>query len=211
METEKLKINCLGASNTEIIKSAECETIREVNYPVMLGLMLRCTVRNYGKSGCNIALSDARSDSYLERVGTMDADADVVIFQGEGNDAAHCVPLGEVGSDDRRTFCGAVAGVIDEVRAKYPHAALIVLTAMKKGKPPKKRTDGLTHDDFHRAFVAVCRVKGIEPYDFTLDPEISPERQDMMPDGTHLSEKGCTYYAGIVRRLVAAALEKAAE
>lgn len=197
-----MKINCLGASNTEIIKSAECETIREVNYPVILGLLMRCTVRNYGKSGCNIAITDGRSDSYLERAPRMEKDADIVIFQGEGNDASHCLPLGEVGSTDVRTFCGAVGAVIDTIRREFPQARLIVLSGMNKGKPPKKRTDGLTHADFHRAFLAVCRSRGIEPHDFTADPEIQPDRPDMMPDGLHMSEKACSRYAGIVMGLI---------
>ena len=196
------KINCLGASNTEIIKSAECETIREVNYPVILGLLMRCPVRNYGKSGCNIAPAEGRADSYLERAPQMDKDANVVIFQGEGNDASHCLPLGEVGSTDVHTFCGAVGAVIDTLRREYPAARLIVLTGMNKLRPPKKRTDGLTHADFHRAFLAVCASRGIEPHDFTLDPEIQPDRPEMMPDGLHMSEKACRRYAEIVRDLI---------
>ena len=206
MNASGIKINCLGASNTEIIKSAECETIREVNYPVILGLLMRCTVRNYGKSGCNIAVCDGRADSYLERVPLMDADADVIIFQGEGNDASHCLPLGEVGVDDCRTFCGAVGLVIDTIRRDFPAARLIVLTGMNKARPPKKRTDGLTHEDFHRAFLAVCASRGVVPYDFTADPEIQPTKAEMMPDGLHMSEKACRRYAEIVRGLVVEAL-----
>lgn len=206
MEFGKIIINCLGASNTRIIKTAEKETVRDVNYPVILGLLLRCTVRNYGVSGTNIAVCEGREDSYFERAALMERDADVVIIQGDGNDASHCLPLGEKGSRDVHDYRGALAATILLIRENFPNAAILAFSGMPKLKPPRKRTDGLTHDDFHRAFTEVCRENGIEPYDFSADPVIRADDEEIMPDGLHLSEKGCRYYAeiaaGEVRRVL---------
>lgn len=198
MEANKLKINCLGASNTCIIKTLDLETVRDVNYPVILGLLLRCTVRNYGVGGTNIAVTDGRTDSYLERETLMDKDADIVIIQGDGNDASHGVLPGAEGTNDIHTYRGAVGVLIDNIRRDFPSAHLIVLAGLPKLKPPKNRTDDLSHEDFHKAFIDVCRGRGIEPVDFAADPRFRADDRAVMPDGTHLSEIGCRCYADIV-------------
>ena len=84
-------INCLGASNTAIVKTLENERVYEVNYPVILGLLLQKTVRNYGVPGCNIARSESRADSYVERAPKMEKDADLILLQGFGNDYRQCL------------------------------------------------------------------------------------------------------------------------
>ena len=206
MDCSKLKINCLGASNTKITKTEEKETIKDINYPLILGLLLRCTVRNSGIGGTNIAVQDGRSDSYYERAASMDRDADIVIMQGDGNDASHGLPLGVPGCDEVKTFCGAVKGCIGLIRNNFPDAKIIILAGMKKQHQPK-RDDGATHEDFHRAFIETCRLCGIEPYDFSKDPSLTWERPDMMPDGLHMSEKGCRHYADAVAELVKKAVE----
>ena len=200
-----LKINCLGASNTRIIRGENGEKIKDINYPRILGLLLRCTTRNYGVSGTNIARCEDRADSYAERMPMMDRDADVVIFQGEGNDCSHCLPLGTPGDTDDTTFCGAVRTVIGYLRATFPQAKLIVLSGLDKKNPPKKRTDGLTHADFHRAFMETCRLCGAEAHDFTLDPQLRCDDPEAMPDGLHMSEKACRHYADTVADLIRAA------
>ena len=71
MNIKELKINCLGASNTKVTVALDAEgnkvVHRDVNYPSLLAARLGCTVRNYGVSGTNIAVSDGREDSYFER------------------------------------------------------------------------------------------------------------------------------------------------
>lgn len=202
METKSLKINCLGASNTRITKTLEKETIRDVNYPVILGLLLRCTVRNYGVSGTNIAVCDARHDSYLERAETMDRDADLVIIQGDGNDASHGLPLGIPGERNPRTFCGALGLLTDFVRREYPQARILAVTGMKKRPMSAPRADGLTHTDFHNAFLASMRLSGIEPVDMYGDALLSPANPEMMPDALHMSERGCRHYADVLADLI---------
>lgn len=209
MNTANIKINCLGASNTRIIRAADGTKIRDINYPVLLGLRLRaacpdapCTVRNYGVSGTNITPVPGRADSYLERAAGMDGDADLIILQGEGNDASHGVPLGTPGDTSPDTFCGALRCLIALLRRDFPSARLLVLTAMRKGREPK-RADGLTHADFHAAFIAVCRLCGTEPVDFCTDTVMNPADPAVMPDGVHMSERGCSYYADRLAGIIA--------
>ena len=202
-----LKINCLGASNTKITKSRSKETIKDINYPALLAELLHCTVRNYGDSGTNIAKSAGRSDSYYERMTAMDKDADIIILQGEGNDATHKLPLGSVTDTDPTTFCGALRSVIAYIEETYPNGKLIILSGMSKKKQPD-RPDHLTHEDFHAAFMAVCRDCGYEPHDFTLDEKIQPTVAAMMPDGLHMTPEACQRYSEIVAELIRDTLKK---
>lgn len=206
MDYSGLKINCLGASNTCIVKNLQNETVKGVNYPAMIGTLLGCTVRNYGKGGTNIAVCDGRCDSYFERIAVMEKDADIVILQGDGNDASHGLPLGVPGDRSPRTYIGAVHGCIARIREEFPGARIIVLTGMQKIRQPD-REDGLTHADFHRAFADACRECGIEPHDFSADPELSAACSDVMPDGLHMSEKGCRHYSETVWKMIKALFE----
>lgn len=197
MITKMPIINCLGASNTRMLIDNEGVRTKEINYPVMLGLRLRCTTRNYGKNGSSIALQPGREDSYYERARGMEKDADIIIFQGGGNDCNHGVPLGELGSTDPYTYCGAIRLLIRMIRSEYPGAQLIVSTAMQKKNEPRKRTDGLKHIDFYNAFVSVCRSEGIEPIDFMNDPLLDPFDPESLPDGEHMSERACMHMADV--------------
>ena len=197
MNTENLIINCLGASNTQILIDNEGIKTKEINYPVLLGLRLRCTTRNYGKGGTNIAMQEGREDSYLERAPKMEHGADIIIVQGGGNDCSHCIPLGELDSTDPYTYCGGLRSLIRFIKSEYPESKLIISASMRKKKDPDKRTDGLKHLDFHNAFMAVSRSEGIEPINFYEDEVLDPFNLEAMPDGLHMSEKGCGHMADV--------------
>lgn len=197
MNTEKLVINCLGASNTRIAIDSEGNKRNDLNYPAMLAQILNCTVRNYGVSGTNIAKQDGREDSYFERADGMESGADFIIIQGGGNDASHCLPLGELGSDDPYTYCGALRGLIKKVKRSHPQAKIMVSTSMRKKKSPQNRTDGLTHLDFHNAFLSVCEMEEVELLDFYNDPVLDPFNAESMPDGLHMSENACKHMAQV--------------
>ncbi len=197
MNTEKLVINCLGASNTRILIDDDGVKRNDINYPTMLAEILNCTVRNYGVSGTNIAKQEGRADSYFERADLMEGGADVIIIQGGGNDASHGLPLGETDSTDTYTYCGSLRNLIENVKRSHPQSKIILSTSMRKKREPQNRTDGLTHFDFHQAFTAVCEKQGVELIDFYNDPMLDPFDAQSMPDGLHMSEKACKYMAQV--------------
>ncbi len=198
MDVKGLKINCLGASNTRIIKSSDGIAVRDVNYPVILGLLLRCTVRNYGVSGSNITPTAGRTDSYVERVAGMDRDAGLVLIQGWGNDAGHGVPIGIPGEYGECTYCGALRSCILRIRENCPGATLLALSGLAVPDRLNPRADGLTYGDFAGAFFEVCRSEDVPCLDFSADPRLDPRDRSALPDGVHMSENACRYYAGAV-------------
>ena len=198
MKLSDIRINCLGASNTEVTVSYDAEgkkiVDRKLNYPYFLSERLGCTVRNYGVGGTNIAVTEGRTDSYFERKDLMDRDVDVIIMQGEGNDCNHNIPLGRVGDTSPSTYCGAILSIIRWVKDEFPGARLIVLDGMKKARIARK-ADDCTHLDFHNAFVETCLIEKITPVSFFDDPMLDPHDPGSMPDGTHMSRRSCEYYA----------------
>ena len=185
-------VHCLGASNTAIVKTPENERVDDVNYPVILGLLLRKTVRNFGVPGCDIARSENRSDSYVERSAQVGEGADLILVQGFGNDFRHKIPLGEVGSTDPYTYCGAIGYLIAYFRRNRPDSALWILSGLRS------RDDSPARKAQQKAFFDVCRHFGIEPIDFESDPLIDPFDPESMPDGVHMSESACRHYADLL-------------
>ncbi len=194
MNTNGKTIFCIGASNTRVIVDDDGRPLSDMNYPLMLGLRLRARVRNFGVSGSNITPCESRNDSYIERVEKIDEDCDIVLLQGEGNDAVHGIPLGEVGDLTPESYTGALRTLIRKLKKKFDGKTLIVLTGMRKRRAAV-RTDGLTHDDFHRAFTEVASEEGVLIVDFYADEVLDPTNPEYMPDGVHMSERACMYYA----------------
>ena len=205
MDIKALKINCLGASNTRITVSLDEEgnkiVHKDVNYPSLLSEKLGCTVRNYGVSGTNIAKEDAREDSYYERMGDMDKDVDLIIVQGEGNDANHNIPLGTPGDTAPKTYCGAIRSIIRRKRDEFPGARILMLDGMRKAKL-RRTCDGYTHLDFHNAYVETVALEGLTPVSFFYDPCLDCHDKNSMPDGTHMIRSACEHYADKVAQAV---------
>ena len=174
---------------------------KDVNYPSLLQKKLGCVVRNYGVSGTNIAKEDSRVDSYYERMGDMDKDVDLIIVQGEGNDANHDIPLGTPGDTDPKTYCGALRLIITRVREEFPNAKLLLLDGMKKARL-KRTCDEYTHLDFHNAFTATAVLEGLNPVNFFYDSCLDCHNKDSMPDGTHMTKHVCEHYADKVAQAV---------
>lgn len=125
---------------------------------------------NYGDGGSCITEHADRSDSFVERVITMDADADVVIIQGGINDYKYPMEIGvDPASTTATEMYGALNYIFDAINTKYPDALVIVLTPMQSVVPSGATTAanslGYTLEDYRDAIVARANA-----YDFhTID------------------------------------------
>lgn len=85
--------------------------------------------KNYGKGGTLIARKEGRSDSILERVDTMQDDADFIVLEGGVNDAWTSVPIGEFNPSNLTSgyisglneyeFTGALESLINKCQNKW--------------------------------------------------------------------------------------------
>ena len=93
------------------------------------------TVVNYGVPGTTVAKRNGRSDSILERLDTMQSNADSVIFEGGINDAwDETVEIGTFNKSanvdstttfNEETFSGALESLFNKAYRKYPKAHIM--------------------------------------------------------------------------------------
>lgn len=93
------------------------------------------TIVNYGISGTTVAKRNERSDSILERLDTMQSNADFVIFEGGVNDAwTESIELGTFNKNgnvdstttfNEKTFSGALESLFNKAYRKYPSAHIM--------------------------------------------------------------------------------------
>ena len=137
MELSGKKINFLGDSITEGVGASSPENC----FVSVFGRMTGSTVRNYGIGGTRIARvhhklsGNPRWDlNFLDRVGEMDADADIVVIFGGTNDFGH--GDGNLGApeetEDEYTFRGALHSLIRRVMDRYPEARIVLLTPLHR-------------------------------------------------------------------------------
>lgn len=111
MELKGKKIYFLGDSITEGVGASDTEHC----YVSVFGKLSGAVVKNYGISATRIAcqtenLTTTEPDlSFVNRVDSMDSDADVVVVFGGTNDFGHGdAKLGTFESRDPYTFYGAM-------------------------------------------------------------------------------------------------------
>ena len=101
-------------------------------YPSLIGNRnLNATIKNYGISGTKIAKIDGNNDSILERIESMQDEADFIIFEGGVNDAwSSSIQLGNFNSNspittnyinslDEYTFSGALESLFNKAQNKW--------------------------------------------------------------------------------------------
>lgn len=168
-------------------------------------------VRNYGVCASRIAVTEDRTDSFIERVNDMRTDADYVVVMGGINDFQHNVPLGDPRSKDIWTFYGALNILAHELLDQYPMAKIIFITPMKNNfhHPTKKypttldkNKQGLYQIDYVNAIKSVCDYYAMPVIDMYAESGISPfvskQRHLYMLDGLHYSDEG---YARLAERI----------
>lgn len=97
---------------------------------------------NYGIGGTTIGKQVGLTNSILERVDTMQDNADYIIFQGGYNDAWRC-PLGEITEGyndvyDEFTFCGAMESLLKKAILKWKGKKIGVIITFKSGENKAK-------------------------------------------------------------------------
>ena len=185
----------------------------DISWTAHLGALLGgANVENFGVKGSRIAMKADRTDSFVERLDAIDADADVYIVFGGVNDFSRNVPLGELGSEDVRTFYGALDYLVRTITTRSAEARLVFMTPCKtSGKHEKDipASDepnhlGLTQDVYVRAMLEVCDRYSLPVIDLYAQSGISPflpeHRKLYTPDGLHYSPAG---YERLAHRIAA--------
>ncbi|MBQ7321732.1 MAG: SGNH/GDSL hydrolase family protein [Clostridia bacterium] len=132
-------------------------------WPQLLAEKYEMDYRSYGVSGNAIGSAAASGTPMVQRYTQMRGGVDIVFVVGGRNDYNQSYPVGKVGDTTADTFCGALAVLIDGLRAKYPDSLILFSTSWYVNDDMKAYTD---------ATLAVCEAKGIPCY-HAADPSKS--------------------------------------
>ena len=132
-------------------------------WPRLLAEKYEMDYRSYGQSGNAIGSPAASGTPMVQRYTQMRSGVDIVFVIGGRNDYNQSYPVGKVGDATADTYCGALALLIDGLRAKYPDSLILFSTSWYVNDEMKAYTD---------ATLAVCEAKGI-PCFHAADPSKS--------------------------------------
>ena len=202
MQLKDKKINFLGDSITEGVGVSSIEK----NYVNVFGSISGAKVKNYGISGTRIARQSVRSCeeswdlNFLDRVDTMDSDADIVVVFGGTNDFGHGdAKIGNMSSRDEYTFYGALHSLCNRLINKYPDAEIVFMTPLHRLSEDEPVNDiGIKREILLSGYVDIIKevagFYGLPVLDLFnisgLQPKIDIIREQYMPDGLHPSDKG---------------------
>ena len=215
MKLEGLKINFLGDSITEGVGASSADKVYHAVLKKEAGL---AEARNYGISATRYAVQhNPQNDypdrnSFCERFGKMDDDADIVVVFGGTNDYGHGdAPLG--GFDDRTpdTFCGACHTLFSGLIRKYLGKPIVIITPLHRTHEARNTGDAKPvgvgtlkeYVDIIRRVAEYYSLPVLDLYATSgLQPEISEIKSAFMPDGLHPNDAGYRVIADKLRRFL---------
>ena len=192
-------VNFLGDSITEGVGASSPEHV----YPYLIkekyGLK---AANNYGISGTRFAKQTTPSENprfdldFCSRVAEMDPDADIIVVFGGVNDYAHGdAPIGCFEDRTPDTFYGACHTLMRSLIEKYPFATIVFMTPLHTVVEPRNKTGKPIHlCEYVQAIRETAEYYSLPVLDLYaeagMQPEISIQRQLMMPDGIHPNDVG---------------------
>ena len=239
MNLEGKKINFLGDSITFGFGLLDLPELTEDFYPLTMApednpllsidpdglegsfvnvLRSECALeaaRNYGICGSRIARQqddgrpDMFPDTFCDRAGRMDPDADIVVVFGGTNDFGHGnAPFGAFEDRDDSTFCGALHMLFRMLIEKYPAAEIVICTPLHRADEDNTMGDGskLVPGKPLIEYVQAIR-RAAEYYSLPLldlyacsglQPTVPVIAEKYCPDGLHPNKAG---YAVLTRRM----------
>ncbi|MCQ2426935.1 MAG: SGNH/GDSL hydrolase family protein [Clostridia bacterium] len=184
-------------------------------WPALMAAKYSQTFVNYGKGGSTVSNYITTNSPMCERIASMkDGNPDLVLFEGGANDWNHRIPIGNAGTNDTKTFRGAVASCIEQLHAKYPGALIVCITNWDYGQ---KNGSGIDSTEYAKAMIETAEKY---PYTVTVsasDTSVIPAYMSMAifraeysisaSDRSHLNIEGHKLVFPWFERLIAQGFE----
>lgn len=165
------------------------------------------SVKNYSFGGTSMSPYHSGTDSFYNRMQTMDLHTGGVFVQGGTNDYHYDVPLGTIDSNDVNTFYGVLNEMCRWLKEEYYDGTVVFCTPFYRASPAQNKTEttpsdeqtnniGLKLSDYVDAMKAVCEKWSIPCFDaYAYSGMIIKARNEKnytrnMNDGLHLSQYG---------------------
>lgn len=207
MELKGKKISFLGDSITEGAVASKIENC----YWMKFGELTGATVCGFGVGGTRIAPQCANFDEYDKNVFSVRAekiplDSDVIVVFGGTNDFGHGdAPFGEVGDTDKKTFCGALYSLLQDLIVKHPKAQIVLMTPLHRLSEEVNEKGVIRYPlkDFVKAEKEIAAMLSVPVLDLWslsgMQPKIPVIKEMYMPDGLHPNDLG---HRRIAERLI---------
>lgn len=133
-------------------------------WPALLSVKYGISCVNHGVNGSTISVTSDNKNPMVKRYGKLPAnDPDIVVVEGGRNDRSQNVAgkgaaIGENNTTDESTFKGALTAIIRGLKAKYPNAMILCVTAWRVN-------DGTT--EYGTAMKEVCAFENVPCFDAT--------------------------------------------
>ena len=123
-------------------------------------------LNNKGIGGSTVSDVEGKNPM-VNRLDSLPAKTDIILFEGGANDRGQGVPLGEdIDSRDKSTYTGAVNYVIDDLQKRYPNALLICITPWKvDNADPANGLLSIT--TYAKRMLEICEHRGVVCFDAT--------------------------------------------
>ena len=162
-------------------------------------------VNVYGVVSSNVAKREDATNTFVDRVSTMDANSDLYIVFGGINDYLSTVPtIGEVTSESPYEFCGALNYIAEQIYALNANAEIVFMTPIHdcSRSIDRENAKGLTQKDFRDAMVNVASRHSIPVIDLYSIAGINEHNKSiyMIEDNLHLNANGHARIAEIVAK-----------
>lgn len=168
------------------------------------GVSINCL--NNGVGGSIIAKVPSKTDSFVERLSTIDKKSKIIYVFGGTNDYGASIEIGEPESTNEGEFNGALNRIITKLRTDYPTAQIRFILPLKRhyktvdGETPNAK--GYKLSDYRKAIINACDKYGIVYHNMDKEIDFNPEIGDnfnrFTVDGLHPNERGHRRIAGIL-------------
>ncbi|MBP3360866.1 MAG: SGNH/GDSL hydrolase family protein [Clostridia bacterium] len=170
-------------------------------------------MKNYGIGGTRIAKQQKIKpetinydiNSFCERYGELDPDADIVVVFGGTNDYGHGdAPFGSFEDRTMDTYCGAIHYLMRSLIERYPTAVIVFMTPIHRanewnpssgnGLPLKAYVDKIKEiaEYYSIPVLDLYSVSGIQP-------DIPVQKEAYCPDGLHPNDAGAEKIARLLK------------
>ena len=180
-----MKVDIIGASNIAISMYkdfyGEYKVTMEINLETVLQEKMEGELNSF--VAFTIAKNGDVEKSYTDFCDGI-VSGDILILQGEGNDAGMNIEIGNVNSKDINTYYGALNYISSYIKKKYK---IIVFTT---GFNPNGESE---YDLYNKAIKDVAEENDFILIDFYKNDLF--RGKEMLPDNEHMSEKALKKYA----------------
>jgi lysophospholipase L1-like esterase len=176
------------------------------SYIILFSNHVGATLTNRAVSGSCLCDADSVTNSIYDRVTSYTDPADIIVVAGGTNDYNTGKPLGDYNSTDVKTVYGALRGMCEHIKTKYPDATVIFITPVNVTKDFPGAV--LPLDAYRNAIYEIATLYKFNVVDGStlgLPSESGTWGNDMIDDsdGCHPTELGhYQYFKGLCMKLL---------